>query len=70
MKIIELETPRLLLRMWQEKDKLPFTLMNSHPEVMRYFPSVLSEQQSTEMLSAQSSISFPNKAAGGYGLLN
>ncbi|MFW0929145.1 GNAT family N-acetyltransferase [Providencia sp. VP23HZSY-1] len=65
MKIIELETPRLLLRMWQEKDKLPFTLMNSHPEVMRYFPSVLSEQQSTEMLAT---IIDKFSQQGGWGL--
>lgn len=50
MKIIELETSRLRLRQWQEEDKHPFHRMNSHPDVMHYFPSVLDEQQSGQFM--------------------
>jgi RimJ/RimL family protein N-acetyltransferase len=37
--LIELETPRLLLRRWRQRDRAPFASMNSDPEVMRYFPA-------------------------------
>lgn len=50
MDIIQFETPRLRLRGWQEKDRASFHLMNSHPEVMRYFPSVLDKPQSDQFL--------------------
>ena len=42
----ELQSPRLILRHWIPADRVPFALMNSDPEVMRYFPSVLSTDQS------------------------
>ena len=42
----ELRSPRLTLRHWTPDDRHPFALMNSDPEVMRYFPSLLSEDQS------------------------
>lgn len=42
----ELETPRLILRGWQTADREPFAAMNADPEVMRYFPSVQSREQS------------------------
>ncbi|EPL3989139.1 GNAT family N-acetyltransferase [Providencia stuartii] len=50
MSIIELETPRLRLRRWAEQDKERFFDMNSSPEVMRYFPSVLNKSQSDQMM--------------------
>ena len=37
---IVLETPRLLLRNWQESDLEFFTKMNANPVVMRYFPDL------------------------------
>lgn len=46
----ELRTERLLLRGWREEDKLPYSLLNADPEVMRHFPSTLSAQQSDEMV--------------------
>lgn len=46
----EVRTERLLMRGWREEDKLPFSLLTSDPEVMRHFPSMLSAQQSDEMV--------------------
>ena len=42
----QLRSPRLILRHWAPDDRRPFALMNSDPEVMRYFPSLLSADQS------------------------
>lgn len=47
----ELNTSRLLLRKWQEKDLLPFAKMNADPEVMRYFPSTLTAIESDKLAS-------------------
>lgn len=43
---IQLETPRLILRQWQASDLDAFAHLNADPEVMLYFPSTLSKQQS------------------------
>jgi RimJ/RimL family protein N-acetyltransferase len=42
---IELQTERLRLLAWQERHIAPFAAMNADPEVMRYFPALLSEEQ-------------------------
>ncbi|BDX06104.1 GNAT family N-acetyltransferase [Planctobacterium marinum] len=44
-----LETQRLILRQWQPTDLPLFVEMNADPEVMRFFPSTLSTQQSTQL---------------------
>lgn len=44
--IYEFESERLGFRQWKEEDKLPFAIMNSNNEVMRYFPNTLSRQES------------------------
>lgn len=41
-----LETERLLLRQWLDKDFLPFAAMNADPIVRKYFPSLLTADQS------------------------
>jgi RimJ/RimL family protein N-acetyltransferase len=41
-----IQTPRLILRHWQESDLLPFAAMNADPEVMRFFPSTLTKEES------------------------
>ena len=46
MKIVELETARLLLRQWIEQDLPNFATLNSDPEVMEYFPALLSREES------------------------
>lgn len=52
-----LETERLYLKQWQKTDFEPFAEMNSDKEVMRYFPKVLSSEESDAMaLGCQSLI--------------
>ena len=45
-----ISTERLLLRQWQPQDKQPFAAMNADPEVMRYFPSTKSGQESDDSI--------------------
>ncbi|MEM9216411.1 MAG: GNAT family N-acetyltransferase [Cyanobacteria bacterium P01_F01_bin.150] len=44
------ETKRLVLRQWQSSDYEPFVALNADPEVMRYFPKVLSRLESNGMI--------------------
>ncbi|HEU4331078.1 MAG TPA: GNAT family N-acetyltransferase [Lapillicoccus sp.] len=44
--MFEPQTERLWLRQWRDEDWAPFAALNADPEVMRYFPSTLDEQQS------------------------
>jgi len=48
-KIIELETKRLILRQWNKEDLEAFSLLNADPEVMEFFPKVLSRKESNAM---------------------
>lgn len=41
-----LRTERLILRRWVSGDRKPFADMNADPEVMNYFPSVLTREES------------------------
>jgi RimJ/RimL family protein N-acetyltransferase len=43
---LHLATPRLLLRPWQDRDRAPFAAMNADPDVMRYFPALLTQEES------------------------
>jgi RimJ/RimL family protein N-acetyltransferase len=45
---VELRSPRLLLRPWTEADRAPHAAMNSDPEVMEFFPSVMDRAASDE----------------------
>lgn len=45
---IQLVSPRLVLREWQERDRTPFAAMNVDPVVMRYFPSPFTLDESNE----------------------
>lgn len=47
---ISIATERLLLRQWRDSDREPFAAMGRDPEVMRHFPSLLSREQSDEMI--------------------
>jgi len=40
MPTIFIETPRLILRQWQQSDQEPYISLNAVPEVMEYFPSI------------------------------
>lgn len=44
--IIEFQTDRLKLRQWKESDLPIFASMNADPQVMKYYPSVLNEEES------------------------
>ncbi len=41
-----IETNRLLLRGWEERDRSEFARMNAHPEVMEYFPALWTREES------------------------
>lgn len=43
---IYIETDRLILRSWKYGDSEPFAEMNSNENIMRYFPTVLSAEES------------------------
>jgi RimJ/RimL family protein N-acetyltransferase len=46
---------QVTLRQWRDCDLEPYTAMNADPEVMRYFPSLLSREQSEASLARQRS---------------
>jgi RimJ/RimL family protein N-acetyltransferase len=43
-------THRLILRKWRESDREPFARMNCDPEVMEYFPALLSREESDALV--------------------
>ena len=43
-----IETERLRLRAWRESDLAPYAAMGADPEVMRYFPDLMSEKESLD----------------------
>ena len=47
--IVELETERLKLRQWKERDLPLFAEINADPDVMEYYPSALNEAESNSM---------------------
>ncbi len=49
-----LSTQRLGLRIWEEEDTLPFIEMNKDPEVMKYFPSIMTDEGSRVMIERMS----------------
>jgi RimJ/RimL family protein N-acetyltransferase len=48
--IPQLETERLRLRGWLERDREPFAVINADPEVMKYMPAPLDRAGSDEMI--------------------
>ena len=48
-KIIELKTERLRLRQWRKQDFSAFAKLNADPEVMKYYPDILNEEESNDM---------------------
>jgi RimJ/RimL family protein N-acetyltransferase len=44
-----IETARLVLRSWRQSDREPFYRMNSDPRVMKYFPGLLSREESDRL---------------------
>jgi RimJ/RimL family protein N-acetyltransferase len=47
---LQLETPCLTLRRWQESDRAPFAEMNADPVVMHYFEAPMTREQSDEAI--------------------
>jgi len=47
---LRLETNRLTLRPWKDDDLDPFAALCADPDVMRYFPDVLSRDQSAALI--------------------
>ncbi|MBD3670453.1 MAG: GNAT family N-acetyltransferase [Gammaproteobacteria bacterium] len=45
-----LYSERLILRQWQELDRAIFAHINADPDVMAYFPTTLSQQESNQLL--------------------
>lgn len=46
-----LETDRLILRQWKESDYLAFIKMGLDPEVMKYFPNLLTRDESLQFIN-------------------
>ena len=47
----KLETERLILRSWKEEDFDPFADLCADPEVMRFFPEILSREKVTRLIA-------------------
>lgn len=47
---------QVTLRQWRDSDLTPYTAMNRDPEVMRYFPSLGSHEESRESMERQRSL--------------
>lgn len=58
-----IETPRLILRDWRDDDLAPFAAMNADPEVMRFFPSLQTRQESDASV-ARVRVSFETRGWG------
>lgn len=48
---MRLETDRLILRPWEERDLAPYAAIGADPEVMRYFPATRSRAQSDALVA-------------------
>ncbi len=46
-----IETARLILRPWEERDRAPFAALNGDPEVMRHFPGTLDRAGSDALVA-------------------
>ncbi len=49
--MIILETPRLIIRNWEDRDRDLFHVINSDEEVMRFFPFRRDRSQSDELFN-------------------
>lgn len=46
----QLESERLILRRWKKSDIKPFAILNSDPKVMEFFPRILSEPETGNLV--------------------
>lgn len=47
---MKLETPRLLLRPWKDSDLDPFAALNADPDVMEFFPKLMTREETSAMV--------------------
>lgn len=59
---MRIETPRLILRPWEDRDRAPLALILADPEVRRFYPTTLTPEQT----SAQIDFSIEKAAAVGF----
>ncbi|WP_163326641.1 GNAT family N-acetyltransferase, partial [Klebsiella aerogenes] len=61
-----IETPRLVLRSWEGRDRAPFAAINADPAVRRYYyPSLLSAAESDALVD----MAMAEFDAEGFGFL-
>lgn len=46
-----IETPRLRLAVWEDRDVAPFAALNADPEVMRHFPATLGAEETAALVA-------------------
>ena len=56
-------TERLVLRRWQDSDRVPFAEMNADPRVMEFFPDLLTREESDQLIESIES-HFDNRGFG------
>ena len=49
-----IETGRLLIRQWEEKDLLPFFKLSTCPEVMKFYPKLLTMEEVKQFVEKSS----------------
>jgi RimJ/RimL family protein N-acetyltransferase len=49
---VRLETPRLILRPWEDRDRAPLANILGDPEVRRFYPAVLTPEQTGAQIDA------------------
>lgn len=59
---MRLETERLILRPWEERDRAPLAAILGDPEVRRFYPSVLTPEQA----NAQLDFALDRQATAGF----
>lgn len=59
---MRIETDRLILRSWEERDRVPLAAVLADPEVRQFYPSTLTSDQA----SAQLDSSIEKAAANGF----
>ena len=47
---VYIETTRLVIRQWEERDLIPFFKLNSCPDVMKFFPKLLSMDEARHFI--------------------